>query len=149
MILNEIGTTNSRTKGRGTPGWHPDWTRPILTSRHGKPDATRVYPCLLTLPQGPTAWRSRYGCNLAHAHINSLKHRRHNQWQLTLSRAGITRTAYKTNDITNAHRCSTEPRLPNREHKAAEPLASIPTGRDQHWQAGMGNPTPLEFTHAC
>ena len=36
-----------------------------LTSRHGKPDATRVYPCLLTLPQGPTVWRSgRYGGNV-------------------------------------------------------------------------------------
>ena len=149
MILNEVGTTNSRTKGRGTPGKHPDWTRPTPTSWHGKPDTTRVYPCLLTLPQGPTAWRSRYGGNLVHTHINSLKDRRHNQWQLTFSRAGNTRTAYKTNDITNAHWCSTEPVWPNREWKAAGPLASIPTGRDQHWQDDMGNLMPLEFTRAC
>ena len=46
------------------PWLAPDWTRPTLTSRHGKPDATRVYPCLLTLPQGPTVWRSGYGGNI-------------------------------------------------------------------------------------
>ena len=64
MMLNEAGITKSRTKGHGTLVWHPDWIPPTLTNQHGKPDATRVYPYLLTLPQGPTVWFYWYGGNL-------------------------------------------------------------------------------------